>query len=808
MSAYVPRRPPTAENVDISDNSVRSGFIERVALEAYNIASAPPPKSWAAPAVDSSTASTALKHDCIADVWQTLNSLRVMAQYSRILCAMCDRHPFLHAHPTTCVAGLEWLSRFLQPLQAPAQDVRHSIERSVEAFRLAQDDGPPLPKEEATFQFHRGLACSDRDVTRVLISQHFPAMNCREYDVDVCAFMLSRGSHLDYEDWLAAFPSWRDTGLFFPLALSAVYMPSIASWLPEERHSDSSFGILFSRCLSCLGRPGFDHVSPLKALAAVWAADSTGASQVVAGTLDRVAVLMGIRSNGKPGEFSLAAALAAFPRSFSGDPEADMHESNYHAWHTLRAAVEATFPPSLLLAPCVRPKRPTWGYPRLTIEVATEGTMPSVRFAESTLQPVDPATSCGAQSPVASYHKDCLLNQTPGRIQDVLWRLGEIVTSPDVALCMLQPRAAKLALDGGQTRQGAQGLSRLEVMQRMPGGGAPPAGLARDFPTPASTSPDYLEYARALETAVPRVYVTNYKETQSILMWRLDMPSRAIIYTGAGGDFKPLSESQHHVRKVLINSKVPQRPVGGIVQVPPRTDEGILRACLLHFAVSGLLGHPSNTVLVKAGDAPHEHEDEEGGGDASHIGARQAMPLTCTTLAESLACFGLCPPCKISTCPIGGSCAWKENGIDPRYAERQQAENGARFRDWAAMHAGKGGTQQSRLASHFIEYDSIYTTRMPWVQDDSSVKWVRVASTSPPDSKTLHGKNLRQAVESRFLHDLRMLPTQQVTSDIRPKIERSNAEIYAADNGAKVAVAYAPSGQQRLEFIAFECADV
>ena len=250
--------------VDISDNTARAAVISKLTGAAAAKAPTPLP-DWHAPA-DSAPHPTPVIG--IGNVWQQLNSLRVMAQYSRILGAMCDRHPFLHAHPTTCVAGLEWLSRVLQPLQAPAQDVRHSIERSVEAFRLAQDDGPPLPKEEATFQFHRGLACSDRDVTRVLISQHFPTMNCREYDVDVCAFMLSRGSHLDYEDWLAAFPSWRDTGLFFPLALSAVYMPSIASWLPEERHSDSSFGILFSRCLSSLGRPGFDHVSPLKALAA------------------------------------------------------------------------------------------------------------------------------------------------------------------------------------------------------------------------------------------------------------------------------------------------------------------------------------------------------------------------------------------------------------------------------------------------------------------------------------------------------------------------------------------------------------
>ena len=120
------------------------------------------------------------------------------------------------------------------------------------------------------------------------------------------------------------------------------------------------------------------------------------------------------------------------------------------------------------------------------------------------------------------------------------------------------------------------------------------------------------------------------------------------------------------------------------------------------------------------------------------------------------------------------------------------------------MHAGRGGTQQSRLASHFVEYESLYTTKMPWIQDDQSVKWVNVSSTAPPESKTIHGKTLRQAVESRFLHDLRMLPSHTQLS--RPKIERSNAEIYTANGGTKVAIAYAPSGQDKLDFIAFECA--
>jgi len=820
MDAYVLRtsaHPRSSLLIDVSDNSARGKIVAKLIAAASSTSPTAHPgiAAWSAPAVIADPqhalgATAGRSHaEAIADVWQQLNSLRVMAQYTRTLGVMCEHHPFLHAHPSTCVIGLEWLSRFVQPIQEPAQDVRDSLEQSVEMFRQAQQRalGPTasaITRERATFDYHSRLTCSDRDVTRILIAQHFPTMECKEYHVDVCAYMLTRGIGMAYDDWLSAFPAWRDTGLLFPLALSAAYMPRVEAWLPEDK-LDTSFAITFQRCLDTLGRPDVDPAPALKAMAAVWAADSTGSAHLIAVTLDRVAVLMGVKSNGSgPGEFSLAAALAAFPRSF-GDPDAGMHECNYRAWHAIRAAVEATFPPSLLLAPCVRPKRPTWGHPSLTIEVATEGLLPSVRFAETALQVVAP-DGCStteatfvkvdrwANSAISpSFHRDCLLNQTSFRIQDVLWRLGEIATSPGVAACMLRPRDAKAALEG---RAAPQPMNRRTALLGMPSVAPPAAGLRVD--------PDYVAYAKALDATVPQVYVTHFPETQSALMWRLDIPSRAIIYIGAGPDeVDPAAESQHHLRKVLVNSKVPQRPIGGIVQVPPRSDESAIRECVRQFAASELAGHPANTVLVKAGDG--DGEDAEDGG----VGARQVTPVTCTTLAESAACFALRAPSRLTTCPLGGSCSWKENGIDPRYAERQQAQNGARYRDWVAMHAGRGGTQQSRLASHFVEYDSLYTTKMPWVQqhdDRQTVRWVSVSSTAPPDSKTLHGKTLRQAVEGRFLHDLRMLPAHDIPGGGgRPKIERSNAEIYAADDGAKVAVAYAPTGQDRIEFVAFEC---
>jgi len=116
------------------------------------------------------------------------------------------------------------------------------------------------------------------------------------------------------------------------------------------------------------------------------------------------------------------------------------------------------------------------------------------------------------------------------------------------------------------------------------------------------------------------------------------------------------------------------------------------------------------------------------------------------------------------------------------------------------MHVGKS-TQQSRLASHVMSFEYIHTTLLPWIQADNTVKWVRMSSSTYPEIVTTleEGKTLRQAVESRFLHDLRMLPNEHGL-----KIERSQCEVYTDPSGA-VAIAYAPSGIDALQFVHFSC---
>ena len=378
-----------------------------------------------------------------------------------------------------------------------------------------------------------------------------------------------------------------------------------------------------------------------------------------------------------------------------------------------------------------------------------------------------------------------MLHQTSQRIQEVLWRLGEVVTSPHVSLCMLKPDVALASVGMPHNRQAHQHLGErmqlgvvLDSMQGKP-------------PEQPEAAECYASYTQSLDAGMPEPVLHCLPAAAKILMWRLDIPPRAIVCVGKELQNVDLhSESFHHLDKIMVNTTVQHKLViGGIARASRSTTEECARQALRDYARTGLSTHPANTVLITKAET-----ESESGGKIKHT-----TPVTSTTLAESVASLSLARPSNLTTCKIGESCAWKEDGIDPRYAEKQLAENGFRYRDWVAVHVGKNGTQQSRLAAHLVEYDQVYTTVMPWFADDhGQTEWIHVTSSLCPDCKTLHGDTVRHAVESRFMHDTRMLPTENGA-----RVSRSNCEIYTDPLGS-VGIAYCPDGCSRLEFICFQ----
>jgi hypothetical protein len=754
--------------IDLSDNLAREAALEAL-LRAVAAGAPPAPVPWTVPGDD---APHEAPGGSTAHQWAHLNSLRVAHQFVKNLGEMCAASPFLLGAPSTCVLGLEWLAALVGPLGPVDDKARAQIAATVEQFR----EGRGIATTgEALFEAHRHLLCPDRDLTRLLLREHLgPCEQCREFDVDVCAWMAA-SPDCTYASWLHGFPRWRESGLFFPLVIAAQRMPTLAHWLPEEVHS-TPLAHCFARCLATVASPATCSPADLDALPAAWLADRSGAAYLLAGTLDRIAVLLRVKSNGRaadPRDMRLDPALAAFPASF-GD---SMHEANHAAWTALPAAIEDALPPSLLLAPLVRPRHPTWGFAALTLCVE-DGAPRTIRFAESRLGIVHPALESEIHTHTPCFARDCMYHQTSHRVQDVLCRLGEILTSPDVALGMLHPTAVAAAIRGGTgvcTAVAAACSDRARVLASMSSG--------------ASALSDYVGFARALESAAPPVATEHYAAPLALLFWRVDIPPRAVVFVGDAADMDPASQSQHHLPKLLLNSKIPQRAVGGSGLCPVGATEHDLRGVLRAFAASDLRGHPCNLALARV--EPHE---------ATPQVARQTTPVVTTTLAESLACFALAPPSHLNTCQVGRSAPWTQDGIDPRYAEKQLADNGFRFRDWVAMHVGRGGTQQSRLAAHVLSFDALHVTKMPWVRG-GEVRWVRVASTVCPQSRTLQGPTLRQAVENRFFHDPRMLPVRAQGDTVA----KADVEVYS-EGDARAFVVYSPVGSARLEMVAFQLA--
>jgi hypothetical protein len=146
--------------------------------------------------------------------------------------------------------------------------------------------------------------------------------------------------------WLS---TWRNQGLLHVLALAAVQMPTLADWFPPplqdllEESSAVTEGLatLLDRLPSA--RSETDAAGIIEAFIASQAPHaSTQVAQSIARTVDRLAVLMRVKSNAGDDEadHSLDTCLDVFPPLEALE--------TYDIWAQLKPALERTIPPSLL----------------------------------------------------------------------------------------------------------------------------------------------------------------------------------------------------------------------------------------------------------------------------------------------------------------------------------------------------------------------------------------------------------------------------------------------------------------------------
>jgi hypothetical protein len=124
------------------------------------------------------------------------------------------------------------------------------------------------------------------------------------------------------------------------LSVAALNMPTLAHWFPVDTPDPDKdlCACSLSYCLESLQNTPGSYAHPIESF--IDTQDHTSpTAQAIAATLDRLAVLMGVKSNAEL-EHDLSVSLAGFPQLDTVEiPD---------AWALLKPALEQAFPPSCL----------------------------------------------------------------------------------------------------------------------------------------------------------------------------------------------------------------------------------------------------------------------------------------------------------------------------------------------------------------------------------------------------------------------------------------------------------------------------
>jgi len=701
------------------------------------------------------------------NLWELVNQIKVLHQYTELVAEAARGHGphafALHGGPEACVDGLEWMAPLCLPVEAPP---------SLEDYRGHMDiwrasNSGEFSDAEAAFHVHQSYVVEDPHMTRLLVSLLMPA--AKEYE-RVIAGNLLRAKPASFDEFRSDLLGWRDASMYYPTMLAAQHMPRAESWVPKSLMHESHD---WQDLLDDFNQSGFCSGHRLAGFCEKLADRSPELNNHICGVLDRVAVLMRVKSNcvPSPGGGDAQTLDAVLPKlQFQSDPRSPYTHS-LKMWGILKPTLEASLPPSLMCQSMCVFRHDTWSCPSLQLRVVDE-TSHTLHIHAGPMR-WEKKEDC--------YPVRVCAGLNPDRFQDIIARLGESASCPEVAHMMLSPDTLSRCLAG----ESSDGLSPLDtqlfndrsrVLRSMD------AGLSGD-------SPAFTGCIKALVSCLPSVQPETFPTPLSILAWRVDCPPRVILYTGESDQVDLCATPPHALPKAVIPEKISKRTVSGISMLSDTGDSlQSLRSCIVQDLVKDGFGdHPMHQAFTRA----------------------KQMSFTTTTLAEALAVFTCQPPAEHSILRVGESASWKHDHIDNRYAESQIASNGVRFRDWLTMYQDETDLHRCRLASHHIKINELFHTHFP-VSEAAGYRWVSVASTLPSETrvmKSLGGKTeleaLKRSVENRFMNDPKLLPLWHPTDTVK----QSHMEIYTDEAARQVAIVYAPTSadgtERRLEMMSF-----
>jgi len=212
------------------------------------------------------------------------------------------------------------------------------------------------PRQHA-YQLAKTLPHFDRDLTAYYLRPPADTTATREYELHVAHSILRLHNPVTLEALQNHLKTWRSQGLLHVLGVAALHMPELADWFQNAdsskplRECDGEIQSL-AHCLEALRNTPGNYAHAIESFIASQD-PATPTAQAIAVTIDRLAVLMGVKSNSQEEDDSshdLAKALSNFPNL-------DALEA-HDIWALIKPSLEQAFPPSLLrLDPAYARKR-------------------------------------------------------------------------------------------------------------------------------------------------------------------------------------------------------------------------------------------------------------------------------------------------------------------------------------------------------------------------------------------------------------------------------------------------------------------
>ena len=683
-------------------------------------------------------------------VWSLLNNIKVLHQYTETLSDTASnkgQHCLaLHAHTDACVRGLEWLAPLLStaiPIDDPTDYHNH--------ISLWRASNPGLfSNSEAMFHTHQAYVVEDLNMTRLLTTALIP--DAKNYDVAIASNLLKTRPD-SFDEFQHELTTWRSKAAYYPLLLSALHMPKACQWTMNLHETDD-----WQELLDSINQSGFVTQFRLEDIISRLSDRSTHLQNSICGVLDRICTLLDVKSDSTSS--TPLSALLPFLQS-KPDPKAP-YTNSLLAWPTLKASIQNTIPPSLLCPALSSSNRDGWGYKHLSLQLASK----QLLINPGPLQWIKKGTY---------IQTDIHAGLITDRFQDILFRMGDTATSPEIAHLMLQPESM---LDCLAHRDSKPDLSLINDRDRI------------IESMSAQPNPAILSCIKLLVAQLPPVTPQTFPTPLSVLAWKIDCPQPTILYVGQSDNVDLNATPPHTLPKLLFYDKMPNRSISGISVLSDTLDP--------HTSLRAIL---SDEILTAHQDfASHPHLQTQ----ITSKNPPASTPATSTTLAESVFLFAQTKPSNHTEIPLHTSKPWQEDHVDDRYAETQIATNGMRYRDWVSMYRSSDDLFKSRLASHHIQITQLFHTHFP-LSEQGKHTWVYVASTLPAETRVLRhvgGKNpldaLRRSVENRFMHDPKLLPVWTPGDTI----DQSSMCTYSDPASNQVLLVYAPisANNERLHF--------